>query len=195
MIKLLTTFALEEEYFPVHIEGYDVVNVFTGVGKAKSAMYLTKAILDEKPDCVINIGTAGTLNHSVGDVFVCRHFIDRDFYIIKLPGIEFEHDFKNELKGTALMKILEKSNLNFGTCNTGDSFVTQAESIHGNVVDMEAFAQAIVCKEFNVPFVAIKYVTDRIGENSVKHWEDKLSDAQRDLELWFNVVNKNAAKF
>ena len=50
---------------------------------------------------------------------------------------------------------------------------------------MEAFAQAIVCKEYNIPFIAVKYVTDLIGQNSVKHWEGKLADARKELGEWF----------
>lgn len=63
--------------------------------------------------------------------------------------------------------------------------MTDASGVEGDVVDMEAFAQAQVCMELNIPFMAIKYVTDLIGQNSVKHWEDKLADARRDLETFF----------
>ncbi len=46
---------------------------------------------------------------------------------------------------------------------------------------MEAYAQALVCRAKNTPFIAVKYVTDIIGQNSVKHWEDKLADARKGL--------------
>ncbi len=49
--------------------------VRTGIGKVKSAFHLSEAIQQVKPDIVINQGTAGTINHQVGDVFVssfCR---------------------------------------------------------------------------------------------------------------------------
>ena len=38
-------------------------------------MHLIKEV---QPDLVLNIGSAGTVNHQVGDIFVCRKFIDRD---------------------------------------------------------------------------------------------------------------------
>ena len=53
-------------------------------------------------------------------------------------------------------------------------------------MDMEAYAQAFVCRELNVPFLSVKYVTDIIGQNSVQHWEDKLSDARLGLSAWFS---------
>jgi adenosylhomocysteine nucleosidase len=33
-------------------------------------------------------------------------------------------------------------------------------------------------------------VTDIIGQNSVKHWEDKLADARQGLSNYFNVLKE-----
>ena len=75
-----------------------------------------------------------------------------------------------------------------GICNTGDTFLTELSDVKGDVVDMEAFAQAFVCRAKNVPFIAVKYVTDIIGQNSVKHWEDKLADARKGLGEFFEQI-------
>ena len=40
----------------------------------------------------------------------------------------------------------------------------------------------------NVPFIAVKYVTDIIGQNSVKHREDKLADARKGLGEFFEQI-------
>ena len=50
---------------------------------------------------------------------------------------------------------------------------------------MEAFAEALVCKKMNLSFVSVKYVTDIVGKNSLKAWEDKLSDARKGLQRFF----------
>ena len=75
-----------------------------------------------------------------------------------------------------------------GVCNTGDTFLTELSDVKGDVVDMEAFAQAFVCRAKKVPFIAVKYVTDIIGQNSVKHWEDKLADARKELGEFFEKI-------
>ncbi len=49
------------------------------------------------------------------------------------------------------------------TCNTGDSFLTELTDIEGDVVDMEAYAQAFVCRAKEIPFISVKYVSDVIG--------------------------------
>ncbi|NDW18572.1 nucleosidase [Dysgonomonas sp. 216] len=185
MKKVLIAYAVEQEFTPITLKGCKVEYVKTGIGKAKAAMNLTAAICNNRPDIVINKGTAGTLTHAVGNIFVCRRFIDRDFQAVQLPGIDFELNFREELDADGLTRSWLSSNGLTGTCNTGDSFVTEAELIEGDVVDMEAFALAIVCKKFNLPFIAVKYVTDIIGQNSVKHWEDKLTDARGGLAQWF----------
>lgn len=74
-----------------------------------------------------------------------------------------------------------------GVCNTGDTFLTELSDVKGDVVDMEAYAQAWVCRTKNTPFIAVKYVTDIIGQNSVKHWEDKLADARKGLGAFSNL--------
>lgn len=76
-----------------------------------------------------------------------------------------------------------------GICSTGNTFVTETASFRGDIVDMEAYAQAHVCGELNVPFLSVKYITDIIGENSGKHWEDKLAEARTGLATWFEENN------
>jgi adenosylhomocysteine nucleosidase len=56
---------------------------------------------------------------------------------------------------------------------------------HADVVDMENFAVAALCKRKGIPLVSVKYITDKIGENSVQHWEDKLHDANLGLQRFF----------
>ena len=68
--------------------------------------------------------------------------------------------------------------------NTGDDFVTDGTNVVGDVIDMEAFAQAMVCGEEGIPFMAVKYITDKIGENSIKIWSDKLEEAKIALQAY-----------
>ena len=189
-MKILVTYAVQGEFtelkFPgligeeeVHI-GY----IRTGVGKVKSAYYVSEVLNQAKPDLVINVGTAGSIDCQVGDILVCRHFIDRDMQKLADMGLEYEIDSSALLaeKGYCMHWAGE------GICNTGDTFLTELSDVKGDVVDMEAFAQALVCRAKNVPFIAVKYVTDIIGQNSVKHWEDKLADARKGLGEFFEQI-------
>lgn len=186
-MRILVTYAVQGEFTELKFSGLigeDEVQIGylrTGVGKVKSAFYLAEAINRAQPDLVVNVGTAGTVGHRVGDIFVCRHFIDRDMQKLTDLGMEYEIDSAGLLaeKGYCLHWQGE------GVCNTGDTFLTELSDVQGDVVDMEAYAQALVCRAKEVPFISVKYVTDIIGQNSVKHWEDKLADARKALGEFF----------
>lgn len=181
-MKIIVTYALEDEYAGFVFAGHETMPLRTGVGKVASAALLTRAIMKHSPDLVVNVGTAGTVAHEVGTIVVCDRFVDRDLQLASLPGIEWMIDY-----GSAVRTFLSPDcRLPIGVCNTGDSFVTRVPADADDVYDMEAYAQAYVCRMTGVPFFAIKYVTDRIGQNSVKHWEDKLADAREALSGLFS---------
>ena len=176
MLKILVTYAVQGEFVEIKWPDVEPYYIRTGIGKVKSAFHLAEAIRQVQPDLVLNIGSAGTVNHQVGDIFVCRKFVDRDMQKLAGLGIECEIDS---------VALLEN-----GTCNTGDSFLTELTHVSGDVVDMEAYAQAFVCRAKEIPFISVKYVTDIIGQNSVKHWEDKLADARQGLSNYLNVLKE-----
>ena len=85
-MKLLVIYAVEEERIDVPFEG-EVFYVKTGIGKVKAAVKAQEAIINIKPDFVLNIGTAGSVKHAVGDIIVCSDFLDRDLIKINHPEI------------------------------------------------------------------------------------------------------------
>ena len=186
IMKILIVYAIPQEKIEVNIPNAEVIYVETGMGKVNAAKKTMRAICEYHPDMVINIGSAGTLNHKVGDIFVCNHFIDRDLRKVTLDGVVSELEFGND----AINRIFTGCDLMYGTCNTGDSFITQGNYIEGDVIDMESFAEADVCREMGVPFFAVKYVTDVVGQNSSEEWFAKLADARAGLKHFFdnNVI-------
>lgn len=192
-MKILAAFALSQEAFPLAIDGTEMVEFITGIGKTQAAGSLALAIAEHKPDRVLNIGTVGTYRHNVGDILVSRHFIDRDMHRlpidtvcreIDLNGLSFAYDLKSVIGGVAVDKEC--------VINTGDNFVMNAEEDLGcDAVDMEAFAMAWVCQKCDIPFLSVKYVTDILGQNSVELWADKLEYARKDLQAYFAPLTGN----
>lgn len=189
MWKILVTYAVQDEFVEIKWSDAEPYYVRTGIGKVKAAYHLSEAIRQVEPDLVLNIGSAGSVNHRVGDVFVCRRFVDRDMQKLSAFGLEWEIDTSALLKEKGFCRDWTEN----GVCNTGDGFLTELSEVAGDVVDMEAYAQAFVCRARQIPFVSVKYVTDIIGQNSVKHWEDKLADARRGLSHYLNVMKKGIA--
>ena len=182
-MRILVTYAVQGEFTELKFPGLIGrkrcrLAISVPAWKGEIGFYLSEAINHAQPDLVVNVGTAGTICHQVGDIFVCRHFVDRDMQKLVELGMEHEIDSTDLLsqKGYCLHWLAG------GVCNTGDTFLTELSDVSGDVVDMEAYAQALVCRAKNVPFISVKYVTDIIGQNSVKHWENKLADARKGWE-------------
>lgn len=162
--------------------GEDFQIIYTGVGKVNATLHLTEAILKERPTLVINVGTAGTPKHKIGDVFFCNDFIDGD-----LTEIE---SVKNHIVSQLPPKY-EEIFKPTGSVTTKDTFANYSEPIVTDAADMECFAYASVCNHFSIPFVAIKIVTDIIGQTSVSLWEEQLPMAR---ELTFKILNELSQK-
>ena len=92
MLKILVTYAVQGEFVEIKWPDVEPYYVRTGIGKVKSAFHLAEAIRQVQPDLVLNMGSAGTVNHQVGDIFVCRKFVDRDMQKMKEFGLECEID-------------------------------------------------------------------------------------------------------
>lgn len=187
IMKILLVYAIPEEKIEVNIPNAEVIYVETGMGKVNAAMKTMRAICEYHPDMVINYGSAGTLNHNIGDIIVCNRFIDRDLQKVTLNGVVSEIVFGTDAARHVLteQRLTERAKVLWGTCNTGDSFITSGADIEGDVIDMESYAMADVCREMGIPFIAVKYVTDVVGQNSVESWQEKLADARKGLTDFF----------
>lgn len=180
-MKILVTYAIAQERVEVKFPNCEINYCQMGIGKVNAALSVYEAVNNFRPDVVLNVGTAGSVAHAVDSIVICSRFIDRDMVKCKDFGVDYEHHFHDEVKAIDLFRGWNIDN----TCNTGDSFVTQVIA-DADAFDMENFAVAALCKRLNIPLVSVKYITDKIGENSPKHWEDKLEDAQKGLQSFFD---------
>lgn len=149
--------------------------VFTGIGKVTAAYELTKALQAYRPSLVINLGSAGSNVFSQGQVVCCTKFVQRD---MDVRGLGFEL-YETPLSG--LPVILEHGyqmdGLPEGVCGTGDSFEMAHSATVYNVVDMEAYALALVAQKEQVPFMCLKYISDGADGNAAGDWSVQVHNA------------------
>jgi adenosylhomocysteine nucleosidase len=71
-----------------------------------------------------------------------------------------------------------------GTCGTGDSFAVDEDFGNGayDVVDMEAYALALICKEQSIPFVCLKYISDGADGRADEDWSEALKTTSHALK-------------
>ena len=145
--------------------GLDYFN-HIGVGKINATYASLKLINIHKPKIVINFGTAGAFNDNLKGIIECTKFYQRD---MDVRGLDFE------LGETPFDKIKEIIISKDGySCGTGDSFVNKKIDMEVDVVDMEAYAIAKVCKLENIEFKCFKYISDNADENADNDWNKNL---------------------
>ena len=159
-MKRLFVAALKEETLGLNFFNH------TGAGKINATYHVAKLIFQHKPLEVINFGTAGSLRKGLSGLIECTKFYQRD---MDVRGLNFE------LGETPFDKIKEIIISESGySCGTGDSFVDKKIDMKVDMVDMEAYAIAKVCKLENVDFKCFKYISDNADENSSIDWKQNL---------------------
>jgi adenosylhomocysteine nucleosidase len=162
---ILFVFALEMEAGKV----FENVNtLFTGIGKVHASYELTKAIHDNKPKLIVNLGSAGSNHFSKGDVVCCTQFVQRDMDVRGLGYELYETPFANV--PVVLPYGIEKEGLPNGICGTGDNFEMGHAVTNYNIVDMEAYALALIAKKEGIPFLCLKYISDGADNNAADDW-------------------------
>ncbi|MDJ1484009.1 hypothetical protein QNI16_26165 [Cytophagaceae bacterium YF14B1] len=162
---VLFTFALDSEAAEV-FDGY--TKVITGIGKVNATYELTKAIQKNRPELIINLGSAGSSQFQKGEVICCTHFVQRDMDVRGLGFQKYETPFSD--LPPILAYGLEMEGLEKGICGTGDNFEMGHLATDYNVVDMEAYALAMVAQKENIPFLCLKYISDGANENAADDW-------------------------
>ena len=142
---------------------------YTGVGKVNAAMTAAECIAKYKPKRIINFGTAGGITVKSGFHQVSK-FVQRDMMCCELGSLPGQTPFEDTIvidNGHGL------------TCSTGDNFVTDSNLlIPADVVDMEAYAIAKVCKKTRTEFLCYKFVSDGANSDSLNDWRTTVSQGQ-----------------
>ena len=180
---ILVVMALPEEGGH-HFEDAGITIVYSGVGKVNAAYCLTKALLQHKPEIVVNFGTAGSNKYQRGVIVAANTFIQRDMDVSPLgftPGVT---PFEN----TPAMIIHKPvfTGLPQCSCATGDSFATKHLNDEGDVVDMEAYALAKICFLENIDFGCAKFISDGADDQASVHWEESLKNVPAHFLEIFN---------
>ena len=136
---------------------------YTGVGKINATYNLKKIIDKYKPNEIVNFGTAGSVSKDLKGIVERTKFYQRDMDVSPLMNLKIGQ--------TPFDDINEIINSNDGySCGSGDNFVTKKNEINVDVVDMEAYALAKVCKLENITFRCFKFISDNADEAASNDW-------------------------
>ena len=147
------------------LEGYSIY--LSGCGKVNATIATMEAI-DSGATRIINYGTAGAVKDISGLVEVTG-YVDRDMDVrplgFRLGQTPFEEGIRIGKKGLVV--------------GSGDSFAIGKPEIECDIVDMEAYAIARVCKKYDVEFKCFKYISDKADENAAFDWRENIKKGNK----------------
>ena len=170
-----------------------------GIGKVHAALCAQAMVLSFPVTALLNIGVAGALRETlnVGDVVIARSAVQHDIDttplgdppgLISGPGIV--HIPCDDSLAGLLKEAAEKAGLyaEEGAVTTGDQFIVGLEKKRklardygAAACDMEGGAIAQCCYEMNVPYAAVRAISDtRDGDG--REYMDKALEACRSEE-------------
>ncbi len=185
------------------LNGVKCVAVLSGVGKVHAAICTQTLILRYKPDFVINVGVAGSIeeNVKIGDIIIASGVIQHDFDVTAFPGRK-----KGEISGLETVefectkwitdKMLRSSqnltdlNLYTGTILTGDQFLISPQKLYelknefgGVACDMESGSIGHVCYLNKTDFSVIKSISDSTNLNSASDFQAFITQSSKNAAL------------
>jgi len=152
------------------LNGIDCIIAISGIGKVSSAL-TTQLLIDKfSPKFIINFGTCGGMNNSVEILkyYAIKKCCQYDFDLSSLDNVpvgyiqEYDTVFFNAY--TKGLEFLPNTNIASADKFTSkESDVKIINDMGCSLCDMEAGAIAQVCTSNNLPFIAIKGVSDVHG--------------------------------
>jgi adenosylhomocysteine nucleosidase len=149
----------------------DWVLVHTGVGKVNAAWRTAQALAQHRPDLVVNFGTAGAVVPALSGLIEVGTAVQRDMDVRALGLALGETPFET---GSPEIRFSPAP----WVCGTGDSFAASAPELPCDIVDMELYAIAKVCRAAGVPLRAFKFISDNADGAAPSDWRTALRHAE-----------------
>lgn len=169
------------------LENKDVVIAHCGVGKVYAAILTTLLIKKFKPELVVNVGCAGSLNEDihVGDVVVASRIADWD---VDVPG--WERSIYSDKMSFAcdgqFNKIAKKKKIKTGFIVSGDEFIYKKSQVNeikkyfpdALAGEMEGCSISNTCYAFGINSAIVRSISDETLVNgSYKNFDFNLNKA------------------
>lgn len=146
---------------------------YSGIGKVNAAFKAFDVIQKTGCKTLVNLGTAGSSYFDAHELVEVTQFVQRDMDVSPL-GFEVGVTPIDTEWPSAIDLEVHFSELRKGTCGTGDSFETGIPKVPCNLVDMEGYALAKVCKKLGVRLISVKYISDGANDTAHLDWEENL---------------------
>ena len=150
--------------------------LISGVGMIDTTFNLTKHLSKNTYSLVVNIGIAGSFNNSliIGDVV---EVVEDNFSEIGFEdGNSFSEfvdlDVTNTFKTEGRTNLKQVKGITVNTVHGNEDSITKiVNRLNPDVESMEGAAVFKVCKEFNIPCVQIRAISNKIEKRNTANWD------------------------
>lgn len=175
----------------------EVISILCGIGKvnaAAAAMHLA----DIGCDYILNFGLSGGISGiDKGEISLANRFLEHDFDLTGLgyspcekPGQKYIYEVDDKLISLA-KKVLPSCKV--GTAVSGDRFICDEKTANyfkdefsAMTCDMETAAIAYVCDASNIPFIALRKMSDDASDQAGDSYTEM--NNTKDISLFGYII-------
>ncbi len=176
------------DYVEFTFAGKEIVAVKAGIGKVNGATSAAFLIADEKVDAIMSFGLSGAISGlSKNDIVAGTSYTECDFDLTAIGyplGKKPQEVYVYEADKTLLDAALRVDGMKTAACGCGDLFLADndrktlyKETFNINEFDMETGAEASVCHDAGIPFLAIRQISDTADDTAASSYRE-LNNAQ-----------------
>ena len=177
----------------------------SGVGMLASAVSITRIVMEDKPDLIIQVGIAGCYDTSailgkvvtikeeaLADMGVEEEGKWKDIFDLKLEKSSYPPFERRKLPNPwlskfNLLKLPEVTAITINEISTQKDRILQIIKKYDPFTEsMEGAALHYVCRETKIPFIQIRAISNYIGERNKANW--KIKEA-------INTLNETVLKY
>ena len=166
-MKILLVVATEQEFIKDKFKDCNVL--ITGIGMVNTSIQITKELIQDKYDLVINMGVAGSYSkyYIIGDVV---EVVEDSFSEL---GFENGNDFGQFSDFVTKYNVVAKTNLQkvkgitVNTVHGNEKSISEiVNRLNPDVESMEGAAVFKVCNEFEVPCIQLRAISNNVEKRN-----------------------------
>ncbi len=172
--------------------GKEIVAVKAGIGKVNAATVTAFLIADDKVDAIISFGLSGAISGlAKNDIVAGTSYTECDFDLTAIGyelGVKPQKKYVYEADKALLEAAMKIEGMKTAVCGCGDLFLADKErkelykkTFNITEFDMETGAEASVCYDAGVPFLAIRQISDTADDTAADSY--RVLNASQPVEL------------
>jgi futalosine hydrolase len=200
-MKILIVAATQMEIVPFLHSNNNIESLITGMGIHNTVYHLTKKLLQDNYNLVIQAGIAGSFTNNIkkGDVVVVEQDAFADYGVEEkgkfktMFDVGFDDENKFPFKNGWLInctEILELSDLKKVNAVTVNKIIESKkggkqlkEKFTAEIETLEGAAFHFVCLQQNIPFLQLRAISNKVGERDKSKWRVEKAIGNLNTEL------------